>query len=48
MVREECYCIGREALINALTHSACLHIEIEITYDSRQFRLLDSRRWTRH
>jgi signal transduction histidine kinase len=39
VVREEAYCIGREALINALTHSEGHHIEIEIAYDSRQFRL---------
>jgi signal transduction histidine kinase/ligand-binding sensor domain-containing protein len=39
MVREEAYCIGREALINALTHSGGHHVEVEIAYDSRQFRL---------
>jgi signal transduction histidine kinase/ligand-binding sensor domain-containing protein len=39
IVREESYAIGREALVNALTHSGALHIEVEITYDSRQFRL---------
>lgn len=39
MVREESFCIGREALINALTHSQGLQVEVEITYDSRQFRL---------
>jgi len=39
LVLEECYCIGREALINALTHSDGQHVELEITYDSRQFRL---------
>jgi signal transduction histidine kinase/streptogramin lyase len=38
-VLEESYSIGREALMNALTHSRGLHIEVEITYDSRQFRL---------
>jgi len=39
LVLEECYCIGREAIINALTHSKGQQIELEITYDSRQFRL---------
>lgn len=39
MVLEEAYCVGREAIINALTHSNGLHVEVEITYDSRQFRL---------
>ncbi|MBV9927476.1 MAG: hypothetical protein JOZ96_20825 [Acidobacteria bacterium] len=39
MVQEEAYCIGREAIINALTHSNGLHVEAEITYEPRQFRL---------
>jgi len=39
LVLEECYCIGREAIINALTHSEGQHVEAEITYDPRQFRL---------
>jgi len=39
MVRDETYCIGREAIVNALTHSKGLHVEVEITYDPRQFRL---------
>ena len=39
LVLEECYCIGREAIINALSHSDGQHVEAEITYDSRQFRL---------
>jgi ligand-binding sensor domain-containing protein/signal transduction histidine kinase len=39
MVLEECYSIGREALINALAHSGGLHVEVEIMYDPRQFRL---------
>src|SRR5262249_41463580 len=29
MVREEAYCIGREAIINALTHAKGDHIEVE-------------------
>ena len=39
VVLEECYCIGREAIINALSHSNAQQIEAEIAYDSRQFRL---------
>jgi ligand-binding sensor domain-containing protein len=39
IIREETYCIGREALINALAHSDAQNIEAEITYNSREFRL---------
>jgi signal transduction histidine kinase len=39
LVLEECYCIGREAIINALSHSDGEHVEAEIAYDSREFRL---------
>jgi signal transduction histidine kinase len=39
IVREETYSIGREALINALTHSESRNIEVEIIYDSHEFRL---------
>jgi ligand-binding sensor domain-containing protein/signal transduction histidine kinase len=39
MVREEAFNIGREAVINALTHSEGRHVEVEIAYDTRQFRL---------
>jgi len=39
MVQEETFSIGREALVNALSHSQGLHVELEITYDARQFRL---------
>ena len=39
LVLEECYGIGREAIINALSHSEGQHVEAEIAYDSRQFRL---------
>jgi ligand-binding sensor domain-containing protein/signal transduction histidine kinase len=39
LVLEECYSIGREAIINALSHSEGQHIEAEIAYDARQFRL---------
>jgi len=39
LVMEECYCIGREAIINALSHSEGQNVEAEIAYDTRQFRL---------
>jgi signal transduction histidine kinase len=39
LVLEESYSIGREALINALTHSGAPNVEVEITYDPKQFRL---------
>ncbi|HXQ73434.1 MAG TPA: two-component regulator propeller domain-containing protein [Pyrinomonadaceae bacterium] len=39
VIQEEAYCVGREALINALTHSEAHHVEVEIAYDPRQFRL---------
>src|SRR5262245_28771447 len=39
VVREEAYCIGREALVNALTHSKAVHVEVEITYEATQFRV---------
>lgn len=39
VVLEESFSIGREALINALTHSGGRHVEVEITYDARQYRL---------
>ena len=38
-VVEESYSIGREALINALTHSKGQNVEAEITYDRHEFRL---------
>lgn len=39
MVLEESFSIGREALINALHHSGGLHVEVEIAYDPKQFRI---------
>ena len=39
MILEESYSIGREAIMNALQHSECRNIEVEIIYDSREFRL---------
>jgi signal transduction histidine kinase/ligand-binding sensor domain-containing protein len=38
-VLEESFSIGREALLNALAHSGALHVELEIAYDARHFRL---------
>jgi signal transduction histidine kinase len=39
LVLEESFLIGREAVINALSHSHGLKVEVEITYDPKQFRL---------
>jgi len=39
MTLDESYSIGREAILNALQHSQCRNIEVEIIYDSREFRL---------
>jgi len=39
LVQEESYCVGREAIVNALTHSGGRNVEVEITYEPRQFRL---------
>jgi signal transduction histidine kinase len=39
VVLEETFSIGREALLNALAHSGGRNVELEITYDPRQFRL---------
>jgi ligand-binding sensor domain-containing protein/signal transduction histidine kinase len=39
LVQEEAYCIGREAIINALTHSGGANVEVEIIYESRKFGL---------
>ena len=39
VVLEESYSIGREALVNALSHSEGQHVEVGITYDPKQFRL---------
>ena len=36
---EECYSIGREAIINAFSHSNAQRIEAEIAFDHRQFRV---------
>jgi signal transduction histidine kinase len=39
IIRDELYCIAREALRNAFTHARALHIEAEISYGQREFRL---------
>jgi ligand-binding sensor domain-containing protein len=39
IVLEESFSIGREALLNALAHSSGSHVEVEILYETRQFRL---------
>lgn len=39
IVREEAFCIGREAIINSLTHADARNVEVEIAYDPKRFRL---------
>jgi signal transduction histidine kinase/ligand-binding sensor domain-containing protein len=39
VVLEEAFAIGREALLNAFSHSGGLHVEAEIMYDSGEFCL---------
>jgi signal transduction histidine kinase/ligand-binding sensor domain-containing protein len=39
IVRDELYRIAREALRNAFAHAKAKHIEVEITYEDRLFRL---------
>lgn len=39
IVREEAFCIGREAIINSLTLADARHVEVEIAYDPKRFRL---------
>jgi len=39
VLRDEVYRIGGEALRNAFRHANARHIEVEVRYDERQFRL---------
>lgn len=39
LVREEVYCIGREAIINSYKHANSDVVEVEINYDSDRFRV---------
>jgi signal transduction histidine kinase len=39
VVRDEVYRIGREALINAFRHAHARHIELELNYASKSFKL---------
>jgi signal transduction histidine kinase len=39
LVLHESFAIGREGLVNALTHSEGRHVEVEVIYEPRQFRL---------
>jgi signal transduction histidine kinase len=39
MIREESYSVGREAIVNSLKHSEGCNVEVEIIYDSHEFRL---------
>jgi signal transduction histidine kinase len=38
-LRDEIYCIGREAIVNAYRHSRAKHIETEIEYRSAELRI---------
>jgi signal transduction histidine kinase len=40
VIREEIYCIGREALVNAFRHSGANKVEVELEYAPRRFRLV--------
>lgn len=40
LIRDEFYRIGREALTNAFRHADAKHIDIELKYGPKQFRLL--------
>ena len=40
IIRDEVYRIGREALVNAFRHSQADHIQVELEYTARRFRIL--------
>jgi ligand-binding sensor domain-containing protein len=40
MIRDEIYCIGREAIINAFRHSEATHIEAEIKYAAHDLHVM--------
>jgi ligand-binding sensor domain-containing protein/signal transduction histidine kinase len=40
ILRDECYRIGREALVNAFRHSRAKSVEVEIEYAPHHFRML--------
>jgi signal transduction histidine kinase len=40
VIRDEVYCIGREAVINAFRHSGAKNIEVELEYGLHELRLL--------
>ena len=39
IIHEETYCIGREALLNAVRHSRASRIEVELEYGAKRFSL---------
>ena len=39
-IREEVYGIGRELLVNAFRHSRARHIEVELEYSPKRFRMV--------
>jgi signal transduction histidine kinase len=40
LLRDEIYRIGREGLTNAFRHASARHVEVELTYGARDFRLV--------
>ena len=40
VIRDEVYCIGREAVINAFRHSGAKNIEVELEYGLHELRIL--------
>ena len=42
VIRDDVYCIGREALVNAFRHSRAQNIEVEVKYSDDHLRLLVS------
>ncbi len=40
LIRDEVYRIGREALMNAFRHSRASHVEIELEYAAKRFRMV--------
>jgi signal transduction histidine kinase/ligand-binding sensor domain-containing protein len=40
LIRDEVYCVGREALVNAFRHARAARIEVELEYGSRHLRML--------
>ena len=48
VIRDEMYLIGREAIVNSLTHSQGSMVEVEINFDQAGVRCACARRWQGH